>query len=138
MGEWQGVAIDSLNFHPGPPCPTLLCPAGRAACGHLLPFWTPYAVRLWLTFIEPKTNNFLPTVLLPGLEPIVEEEFENSGEVTSNAFSQETSGDAIPAVMDSSKNSNIPSTDAAQTGVEKVDAMIRQTLSGYWNPLDSN
>jgi hypothetical protein len=50
--------MDSLKFHPGPPCLTLLCPAGgpphkqpygcfrggppagRAACGHLLPPWT--------------------------------------------------------------------------------------------------
>jgi hypothetical protein len=28
MGVWQGVAMDSLKVHPGPPCPTLLCPAG--------------------------------------------------------------------------------------------------------------
>jgi hypothetical protein len=28
MGVWQGVAMDSLKFHPGPPCPTLLRPAG--------------------------------------------------------------------------------------------------------------
>jgi hypothetical protein len=24
VGVWQGVAMDSLKFHPGPPCPTLL------------------------------------------------------------------------------------------------------------------
>jgi hypothetical protein len=24
---WHGVATDCLKFHPGPPCPTLLCPA---------------------------------------------------------------------------------------------------------------
>jgi hypothetical protein len=59
MGAWQGVAMDSLKFHPGPPCPTLLCPAGgpslkrpygrfrgdphagQAACGRLLPSWIP-------------------------------------------------------------------------------------------------
>jgi hypothetical protein len=29
MGVWQGVAMDSLKYHWGPPCPTLLCPAGR-------------------------------------------------------------------------------------------------------------
>jgi hypothetical protein len=49
---WQGVAMDSLKFHPGPACPTLLRPAGRfgggppaglVACGRLLPFWKPYA-----------------------------------------------------------------------------------------------
>jgi hypothetical protein len=28
MAEWQGVAMDSLKFHPGPLCPTLLCLAG--------------------------------------------------------------------------------------------------------------
>jgi hypothetical protein len=28
MGVWQGVAINSLKFHQGPPCPTLLHPAG--------------------------------------------------------------------------------------------------------------
>jgi hypothetical protein len=28
MGVWQGVAMESLKFHPGLPCPTLLCPAG--------------------------------------------------------------------------------------------------------------
>jgi hypothetical protein len=26
MGVWQGVAMDSLKFHLGPPCPTSLCP----------------------------------------------------------------------------------------------------------------
>jgi hypothetical protein len=29
MGVWQGVTMDSLKFHLGPPCLTLLCPAGR-------------------------------------------------------------------------------------------------------------
>jgi hypothetical protein len=28
MGVWQRVAMDSLKFHPGLPCPTLLRPAG--------------------------------------------------------------------------------------------------------------
>jgi hypothetical protein len=55
MGVRQGVAMDFLKFHPGPPCPTLLRPAGgpplkqpagQAACGRLLPLWTPHAVRL--------------------------------------------------------------------------------------------
>jgi hypothetical protein len=64
IGVWHGVAVDSLKFHPGPPCPTLLCPvdgpvlerpynrfrdgplAKRVACGRLLPLWTPDAVRL--------------------------------------------------------------------------------------------
>jgi hypothetical protein len=66
IGVWQRVAMDSLRFHPGPPCPTFLCPAdgpppkrpyscfGRVppaalvTCGRLLPFWTPHAVRLCL------------------------------------------------------------------------------------------
>jgi hypothetical protein len=29
MGVWQGAALDSLKFHLGPPCLTLLCPAGE-------------------------------------------------------------------------------------------------------------
>jgi hypothetical protein len=29
MGVWQGVAMDSLKFHLGLPCPTFLHPAGR-------------------------------------------------------------------------------------------------------------
>jgi hypothetical protein len=28
MGVWQGVAMDSIKFHPGLPCPILLRPAG--------------------------------------------------------------------------------------------------------------
>jgi hypothetical protein len=65
MGAWQGVAMVSLKFHLALPCLTLLrpvggrplkwpygrfgggLPAGQAACGHLLPYWTPHAVRLW-------------------------------------------------------------------------------------------
>jgi hypothetical protein len=64
IGIQQGVAMDSLKFHAGPPCPTLLPPvgktpmkrlyshfrggppAGRAAYGHLLPDWAPHAVCL--------------------------------------------------------------------------------------------
>jgi hypothetical protein len=60
MGVWQGVAMDSLKYHLGPPCPTLLCPAGgpplkrlygggpptgHTACGRLL-HPTPYAYVL--------------------------------------------------------------------------------------------
>jgi hypothetical protein len=57
---WQGVSMDSLNLHLGPPYPTLLrpaggpppkrpynhfwgsTPAGKAACGRLLPPWTSH------------------------------------------------------------------------------------------------
>jgi hypothetical protein len=64
LGVRHGIAMDSLKFHPGPPCPTFGRPAGepplkrpyirfrggllagRAACGHLLPLWTPHAVRV--------------------------------------------------------------------------------------------
>jgi hypothetical protein len=30
IGVWQGVAMDSLKLHLGPPHPTPLCPAGRS------------------------------------------------------------------------------------------------------------
>jgi hypothetical protein len=29
MGVWRGVAMDSIKFHPGLPCSTVLHPAGR-------------------------------------------------------------------------------------------------------------
>jgi hypothetical protein len=66
MGVWQGVAMDSLKYHWGQPCPTLLRPASRpslrrpygrfrggppsgpAAYGRPLPLWTPHTVRLWM------------------------------------------------------------------------------------------
>jgi hypothetical protein len=55
IGVRQGVAMDSLNLHPGPPCPTLLCPAGGPPLkrlyaqfsNRLLSLWTPHIVRLW-------------------------------------------------------------------------------------------
>jgi hypothetical protein len=58
IAVWQGVAMVSLRFYAGLPCPTLLNPAGRpalrAACGHLLPLWTPHAVRLcWVIDLAP-------------------------------------------------------------------------------------
>jgi hypothetical protein len=71
MGVWQGVAMDSLEFHPGLSCTTLLHPVGglplirhyslfrgdppadQAACGRLLPFWTPHAVRLCVLITLP-------------------------------------------------------------------------------------
>jgi hypothetical protein len=69
MAVWQGVAMHSLKFHPGLPCPTLLWPAGKPPLkwphnhfrgGLRLPsahkvagLWpsstplTPHALRLW-------------------------------------------------------------------------------------------
>jgi hypothetical protein len=64
MGVWHGVAMDSLKFHLGLSCSTLLRPAGEpplerpygrfwgglptgwASCGHLLPLLTRHAVCL--------------------------------------------------------------------------------------------
>jgi hypothetical protein len=65
MGVWQGLAMDSLTFHPSPPCLALQHSAGRAplkrpyghfksgspvvwaTCSHHLPLWTTHAVCLW-------------------------------------------------------------------------------------------
>jgi hypothetical protein len=67
-GIKQGVTMDSLKFHPGQPCSTCLLPGarsllkqpyglfrgsppiGRAACGPLLPPWTPHAYEFDLLF----------------------------------------------------------------------------------------
>jgi hypothetical protein len=57
MDVWEGVAMDSLKFHTGPPCLNLLHPVGGTplkrpyGCfwgvwGRLLPRWTPHSVRL--------------------------------------------------------------------------------------------
>jgi hypothetical protein len=45
MGVRQGVAMDSLKFHPGLPCPTLLRLAGGLPAAVFYPFGhpTPYA-----------------------------------------------------------------------------------------------
>jgi hypothetical protein len=57
-GVERGAARDELMFHPGPPCSTLVRPAGRpprfrggppterATFGRFLPLWTPHTVRL--------------------------------------------------------------------------------------------
>jgi hypothetical protein len=60
MGVWQGVAMDSLKFRPGPPCPTLLSLAGGRPLKvkRLLLLCTPHAVRLWLE--GNSSNNFGP------------------------------------------------------------------------------
>jgi hypothetical protein len=75
IGVWQGVAMDSPKYHYGPPCPTLLCPAGEpsltqpygcfrggrlvgwATCGYLSPSWTPHAIRLCLQRLYSITHN---------------------------------------------------------------------------------
>jgi hypothetical protein len=69
MGVWEGVAMDSLEFHLGPPSLLfyvlwaghpwnglmIVCPQGgrttpkRAVCDCLLPSWKPHAVCLWWT-----------------------------------------------------------------------------------------
>jgi hypothetical protein len=48
LGVWQGVAVDSLKFHLGLPCPTFLRPAAGPSlkrpysrAGDLLPSSTP-------------------------------------------------------------------------------------------------
>jgi acetyl esterase/lipase len=41
MGVWQGVAMDSLKFHPGLSCPTRLCPRGRRPAANFYPFGHP-------------------------------------------------------------------------------------------------
>jgi hypothetical protein len=80
MGVWQGMVMDSLKLHPGPPCPTLLRPAGGSpmkqpyghfmgglpagwpACGCPL----PHVVRLSFC---PTTNLYFCSVLLWRLQP---------------------------------------------------------------------
>jgi hypothetical protein len=62
IGAWQGVTMDSLMCHLGPPMPYPSTPCGWAtpeatlqlfhgwlahrACDRLLPLWTPHAVCL--------------------------------------------------------------------------------------------
>jgi hypothetical protein len=51
MGVWEEVAMDTLKFHLGLPCTTLLRPVGGLPLkqpygGCLLPPWTPQTVRL--------------------------------------------------------------------------------------------
>ena len=77
------VSTDSLKFHLGLPCPTLLRPAGvsplkrpydrfrggpptgQVACGCLLPLWTPNAVRLCFPLYKKNLVNRLPFTCLP-------------------------------------------------------------------------
>jgi hypothetical protein len=62
----EGVSTDSLKFHAGPPCLTLICPVGRpppkrpyghlgggppaglVACSRLIPPWIPLPVRAYV------------------------------------------------------------------------------------------
>lgn len=45
MGIGQGVALDTLKFHPGCPCPTLLRPTDGPPLKRLLPLWTPHTIH---------------------------------------------------------------------------------------------
>jgi hypothetical protein len=78
IGIWQGVAMDSLKYHPGVPCPTTLLPAGNhpwnnfmaisgvATCRvggprpstHLLGHPTPYAYVLQVLYKTLKHKTF--------------------------------------------------------------------------------
>jgi hypothetical protein len=55
MGVWQGVAMDSLKFHPGLPCPTLLHPAGGLSL-------KPLTAVLWVALPQggQPAVNFYP------------------------------------------------------------------------------
>jgi hypothetical protein len=48
MGIWERVAMVPLKFHMGPSWNHFRggLPTERAACVHLLPLWTPHAIRL--------------------------------------------------------------------------------------------
>jgi hypothetical protein len=88
IGVWQGVAKDFPKVYPGPPWPTLLCPAGgppqkrpyscfwgdlpveQVPCGHLLPFWTPHAVRLWSPLPKSEDAIHSPSIQLVFREEI--------------------------------------------------------------------
>jgi hypothetical protein len=60
MGVWQGVAMDSLKFYLGLPCPTFLRPMGgqprfkgahpqnKRSAAVFYTLWTPHAIRLWM------------------------------------------------------------------------------------------
>jgi hypothetical protein len=71
MGVWQGVAIESLKFHPGPPCLTLLGPAGgpplvarpqgRRSAAVAYPFEQSKSYAYVFIWFYPQTNRFRPT-----------------------------------------------------------------------------
>jgi hypothetical protein len=49
MGVWERVAMDSLKYHYGPPCPTLLRPAG----GNPMPYASVWTAML-MNMVETK------------------------------------------------------------------------------------
>jgi hypothetical protein len=73
-----GHGMDSLKSHLDPPCPTILCPAGRpllkrpfggfwggppvrqAPCGRFLPLWTPNAIRLRCLRVDKSQPSVRP------------------------------------------------------------------------------
>jgi hypothetical protein len=66
MGVWQGVAMDSLKFHLGRPCLTLLCPTGRlplkrlyGKAGGLQPSSTPLDTPGHVPMLIPTTVRYL-------------------------------------------------------------------------------
>jgi hypothetical protein len=95
MGVWQGVSMYSLNFYPGPPCLTLLGlaggpplkrpyshfragpPTGWVACGRLLAFWTPHAVRLCPCFPHPLRRR-----ISDGINKIQKEKCKGPGRIS--------------------------------------------------------
>jgi hypothetical protein len=56
MGIWHGVAMDSFKFHPGPPCPTTLCPADLRI-GVFLYISTWLTGQLFLYYIYEGTST---------------------------------------------------------------------------------
>jgi len=68
MGVWQGVAMDSLKFHPGPACLTLLCPVGG-----LQPSSSLLDTPRRMPMVRGKVNsrNELPSIffIMPGTAP---------------------------------------------------------------------
>jgi hypothetical protein len=63
MGVWQVAAMDSLKFHPGLPCPTLLCPVGEP------PLKQPYGhddgrIQPNYPYFEP--SQYLPKIFFVG------------------------------------------------------------------------
>jgi hypothetical protein len=64
-----GHALPKVSLGPAMPyLSTPFMPAGQAACGHLLPPWTPHAVCLWKEsytppkFSEKDLGNIIPTI----------------------------------------------------------------------------